>query len=52
MRESDGKLCFSKKERGNVLKDYIERIINEENDWDHIVEEDAVEGMVVLVSRD
>ena len=30
----------------------MERIINEENHWDHIVEEDAVEGMVVLVSRD
>ena len=32
MRGSDGKLCFSEKERGNVWKDYMERIMNEEND--------------------
>ena len=28
MRGSDGKLCFSEKERGNVWKDYVERIMN------------------------
>ena len=28
MRESDGKLCFSEKERGIVWKDYMERIMN------------------------
>ena len=26
---SDGKLCFSEKERGIVWKDYMERIMNE-----------------------
>ena len=31
---------------------YIERIMNEENDWDHIIEGDAVEGPVVSVSRE
>ena len=51
MRGSDGKLCFSEKERGKVCKDYMERIINEENGWDH-VEGDAVEGPVVCVSRE
>ena len=50
MRESDGKLCISEKERGKVWKDYTERIMNEENDWDHYVEGDAVEGLVVCVS--
>ena len=50
-RGSDGKLCFSEKERGKVWKDYKERIMNEENDWDH-VEGDAVEGPVVFVSRE
>ena len=35
---SDGKLCFSEKERCNIWKDYAERIMNEENDWDHNVE--------------
>ena len=32
MRGSDGKLCFSEKESGKLWKDYIERIMNEEND--------------------
>ena len=52
MRGSDGKLCFSEKERGNVWKDYMERIMNEENDWDRNVEGDAVEGPVVCASRE
>ena len=51
MRGSDGKLCFSEKERGKVWKDHIERIMNKENDWDHNVEGDAVEGPVVCVRR-
>ena len=49
MRGSDGKLCFSGMERGKVWKDYMERIINEENYWDRNV--DTVEGPVVCVSR-
>ena len=51
MRESDGKLCFSEKETGKVFKEYIERIMNEENHWDH-VEGDAKEGPVDCVSRE
>ena len=43
---SDGKLCFSEKESGKDWKDYIERIMNEENVWDHNVEGDAVEGTI------
>ena len=42
MRGSDRKLCFSKKERGKIRKDYMERIMNDENDCDHNVE-DAVD---------
>ena len=52
MRGSNGKLYFSEKERGEVWKDYIERIMYEENDWDRNVEVDAVEGPVVSVSRE
>ena len=39
MRRSDGRLCFSGKERSKVWKDYMERIMNKENenDWDHNV---------------
>ena len=46
LRGSDGRLCFSEEERGILTKDYMERIMNEENDWDHNVEGDAVEGPV------
>ena len=38
--------------RGKVWKDYMERIMNEENEWDHNVEGDAVEGPVVFVCRE
>ena len=48
---SDGKLCFSEKERDKVWKDYLERFMNEENYWDHDVEGDAVESPVFCVSR-
>ena len=59
MKGSDGKLCLREKERGKVWKDYMKRIINEENGWDHVdavegveVDGDAVEGPVVCVSRE
>ena len=51
MRRSEGKLCFSEKGRGNVWKDYIGRIMNEENNWCCNVEGDIVEGPVVCVTR-
>ena len=38
MRGSDRKLSFSEKEKGKVWRDYMERIMKEENDWDHNVE--------------
>ena len=52
MRGSDGKLRFSVKEKGKVWMNYLERIMNEENEWDHNVEGDAVEGPVVCVRRE
>ena len=48
MRGSDVELHFSVKERGEVWMDYMERIMNDENDWDHNVEG----GAVVCVSRE
>ena len=45
-------MCFSEKERGKVWKDYMEWIMNEENEWVHNVEGDAVEGPVVCVGRE
>ena len=32
-----------------VWKDYMYRIMNEKNDWDHNVEGDAVEGLVICI---
>ena len=52
MRGSHGKLCCREKERGKIWKDYMEKTTNEEYDWDHNVEGDAVEGPVVCVCRD
>ena len=49
MKGSDGKLCFSEKERDKILKNYMEGIVNEENDLDYNVEGDAVGGPVVCV---
>ena len=45
-------MFFSEKERGRVWRDYMEGIMNEENDWDCNVEGDAVEGPIVCVSRE
>ena len=52
MRGSNEKLCFSEKERHGVWKDYMERIMDEENDWAHNLEGDAIEGQVFCVSRE
>ena len=52
MRGCNGKLCLSLKERGKVWKDYMERVMNEANDWGHNVECYAVEGPVVCLGRE
>lgn len=52
MRGSDGKLSFSEKDRGRVWKEHMERIMNEENEWDQRVEADLVEGPVERISRE
>ena len=46
MKGSNGKLCFSENGRYRDKRHYMQRILNEENDWDHNVEGDAVEGAV------
>ena len=44
MRGSNGRLNFSNKDRGRVWKEHMERIMNEENEWDQNVQADLVEG--------
>ena len=48
---SDGKLCFSEKQRCRDWKDYMEWIMNEENYWDSDCNRDSVMGPVDCVCR-
>ena len=52
MTESKGRLSFSEKGRGKVWKGHMERIMNEENEWDQNVEVDLVEGPVERVCQE
>ena len=47
-----GKLCFSQDESGKVWMANIERIRNEESNWDCNVEGDGVESPVVCLCRE
>ena len=48
MRRSDRRLNFSER----VWKERMERIMNEENEWDQNVQADLVEGLVERISRE
>ena len=50
MRGSDGSLNFSEKDRGKVWKEHMERIMNEENEWEQNVKAELVEGPVERIS--
>ena len=50
MRGSNRRLNFSEKDIGRVWKEHMERIMNEENEWDQNVQADLVEGPVERVS--
>jgi len=52
MRGSDERLNFSEKDRGRVWKEHMERIMNEENEWDQNVQADSGKGPVERVSRE
>ena len=52
MSGSDGRLCFSKKGRCRIWIDNIEKVINEENNYDHNIERDAVVGPYVCVCKE
>ena len=39
-------------EKGNVLKDYMGRIMNDKNNWDLNIEGVSVEGSISCVSQD
>ena len=43
LRGSDGLLGFIAENSANIWKEHMEKIINVENKWDHMVETDVVE---------
>ena len=47
----DGKNGFSQEDRCKIWKEHVERIMNEENAWDHKVDTAMVEGTLEKVSR-
>jgi len=46
LRGKDGRLSFSEVDRGKIWKDHMEEIMNVENEWDHRMEVDVVEGPI------
>ncbi|XP_074636845.1 uncharacterized protein LOC141894988 [Acropora palmata] len=52
MKGSDGRLNFSEKDRGRVWKEHMERIMNEEYEWDRNVQADLVDRPVERISRE
>ena len=47
----DGRIGFSPEDRCKIWKEHMERIMNEENAWDHKVEAAMVEGPVEKISH-
>ena len=45
MKDKDGRLAVSEKDRGKLWKEHMEKIMNVENDRNQIVEVDMVEGV-------
>ena len=50
MKNKDGRLVVSVKDRGKLWKEHMKKIMNEENEWDQIVRADMVEGPVERVT--
>ena len=51
LRGGDGRLGFIEEDRTKIWKKHMEKITNEENEWDRMVETDLVEGPVEKVAR-
>ena len=41
---------FIEEDQAKILKEHVEKIMNEENEWDHIVEIDVIEGSMEKVA--
>ena len=42
---------FTEEDQAKIWKEHMEKIMNEENEWDHAMETDVVEGLVEKVAR-
>ena len=51
MRGGDGQLGFIEEDRVKIWKEHMEKIMDEENELDRMVETDLVEGPVKKVTR-
>ena len=51
LRGRDERFGFIEENRAKIWKDHMEKIMNEENEWEHMVETDVVEGSVEKVAR-
>ena len=51
LRGGDGRLGFIEEDRAKMWKEHMEKIMNKENEWDHMEETDVVEGPVEKVDR-
>ena len=52
LRRRDGRLGFIEEDRAKIWKEHMEKIMNEEDEWDRVVETDLVEGPVEKMVRD
>ena len=50
MREKDGRLGFSEKDRKRIWQNHMQEIMNQENEWDHVTEASMVEGPIKSVT--
>jgi hypothetical protein len=50
VRDRSGKLCMWERERAKVWKEHMERVMNEENEWDGVVDVDVVHGPIDRVT--
>jgi hypothetical protein len=46
VRDRSGKLCMGERERAKVWKEHMERVMNEGNEWDGVVDVDVVHGPI------
>ena len=46
MKDKDGRIVVNEKDRWKLWKEHMEKVFNEENNWDQMAEADMVEGPV------